>query len=148
LVDLHSPSVHSRIVKPPRPPFALDTPTFSFPALATLTGRAPLGGAREAAIVAFAAARLAEEVRAGGLSVEERQARAAAARRWLSSLSLPEPLKRAFNDLAGATERDGLGTSAQLRRVMEVTGSTLDGPARAEMERLAKELESQMIGRS
>jgi hypothetical protein len=135
-------------VKPPRPPFALDTPSFSFPALATLAGRAPLGGAREVAIVAFAAAKLAEEVKAGGLSVEERRARAAGARRWLSSLSLTEAVKRAFIELAEATEGDGHGTAARLRRVIEVTGAPLDAPARAELERLAKELDAQTVGRS
>lgn len=100
------------------------------------------------AIVAFAAARLAEEVKGGGLSVEERQTRASGARRWLASLSLTEPVKRAFIDLAAATETDGMGTAAQLRRVIEVTGSALDAPAKAELERLAKELDAQMVGRS
>jgi hypothetical protein len=135
-------------VKPLRPPFALDTPTFSFPALALLAGRAPLGGAREVAIVSFAAARLAEEVKTGGLSIEERRARAVGARRWLASLSLTDPVKRAFVELSEATEGEGGATATRLRRVIEVTGPLLDGPARAELERLAKDLDAQMIGRT
>src|SRR5689334_4310516 len=37
-------------VRPPRHPFALDTPTFSFKALAALAARAPIGSARDIAI--------------------------------------------------------------------------------------------------
>jgi hypothetical protein len=136
------------LVRPPRHPFALDTPAFSFTALAALAARAPLGGAREVAIATFAAARMAEEVRPDGLPADEREARAAAARRWMTALSLAEPVKRALNDLITATEGPGRGTPAALRRVIDVTGPLLDAASRSELERLAKELDAQTVGRT
>jgi hypothetical protein len=135
-------------VRPPRHPFALDTPTFAFASLAALAARAPLGGAREVALAAFATARMANEVRPDGLTAEERQARGAAARRWLSTLSLGDPARKAFSELAAATERDGPATAVALRHVIDVTGSQLDAPSRADLERLAKELEAQTVGRT
>jgi hypothetical protein len=135
-------------VRPPRHPFALDTPAFSFTALAALAARAPIGAARDTAIIAFATARLAEEVRPGGLAVEERQLRAAGARRWMATLSVAEPTRRAFLELTSATEQDGPATAAALRRVIEVTGPLLDGGSRGELERLARELDAQMVGRT
>lgn len=136
------------IVRPPKHPYALDTPTFSFASLAALAARAPLGGVREIAIATFAAARMAEELRPDGLSAEDRQTRAAAARRWMSTLSLSEPVRRALHELLAATERDGPATAAALRRVIEVTGTSLDAPSRSEMERLARELDAQTVGRT
>jgi hypothetical protein len=135
-------------VRPPRHPFALDIPTFSFPALAALAGRAPIGSARDIAIVAFATARMAEETRPGGLSAEDRQARAAGARKWMATLSMTEPVRRAFQDLIDATERDGAAAAAALGRVMDVTGPQLDPASRSELERLAKDLEAQMVVRT
>ena len=135
-------------MRPPRHPFALDTPTFSFPALAVLAGRAPIGSARDIAIVAFATARMAEEVRAGGLPADERQARAAGARKWMATLSLAEPVRRAFTDLIAATEQDGATVAAALRRVIEVTGAQLDPASRSELDRLAKDVEAQTVVRT
>jgi hypothetical protein len=135
-------------VRPPRHPFALDTPTFAFASLAALAARAPLGGAREVALAAFATARMASEVRTDGLTIEERQARSAAARRWLATLSLNDPARKAFSELAAATEGDGPATAAALRHVIEVTGAHLDAASRSDLERLAKELDAQTVGRT
>jgi hypothetical protein len=135
-------------VRPPRHPFALDTPAFSFTALAALAAKAPIGAARDTAIIAFATARLAEEVGPAGLTLEERQARAAGARRWMSTLSVAEPIRKAFLDLTAATEQDGAATAAAIRRVMEVTGPLLDAGARSELERLAREVDAQTVGRT
>lgn len=140
-------SIHSG-VRPPRHPFALDTPTFAFPSLAALAARAPLGGAREVAIAAFTAARMAEEVGPGGLPAAERRARAAAARRWISTLSISEPIRRAVLALFEATEQDGPGTPAAIRHVIEITGAQLDAPSRSELERLARELDAQAVART
>ena len=141
------PDVHSG-VRPPRHPFALDTPTFAFASLAALASRAPLGGAREVAIVAFTAARMADDVRTGGFSADERRARAAGAKRWMGTLSLAEPVRKSFLDLIGATEQDGATTAAALRRVIEVTGAQLDALSRADLERLARDLEAQTVART
>lgn len=135
-------------MRPPRHPFALDTPTFSFKALAALAARAPIGSARDIAIVAFTSARMAEDVRPGGLPADERQVRAAAARKWITTISLAEPVRRAFLDLIGATEQDGPATAVALRRVIEVTGPQLDPAGRSELERLAKDVEAQTVART
>jgi hypothetical protein len=135
-------------VRPPRHPFALDTSTFSFKALAALASRAPIGSARDIAIVAFTTARMAEEVRPDGLPLEDRQVRAAAARKWLVTISLPEAVRRVFLDLISATEQDGPATAAALRRVIEVTGAQLDPAGRSELERLVRDLEAQTVGRT
>jgi hypothetical protein len=133
-------------VRPPRHPFALDTPTFPFRGLAALAARAPIGGARDVAVAAFTTARMADEVRPGGFSPEERQARAANTRRWITTLTLPEPARRVFLELISATEQDGPATAAALRRVIEVTGLQLDAASRGELERLARDVESQIVG--
>jgi hypothetical protein len=135
-------------MRPPRHPFALDTPTFTFTALAALAGRAPIGGARDVAIVAFATARMADEVRPGGLSADERQARAASARKWIATLALPEPVRKAFGELISATEQDGPATAEALRRVIEITGPQLDPASRSELDRLAREVEAQTVART
>ena len=135
-------------MRPPRHPFALDTPTLSFTALAALAARAPIGAARDVAIVAFTTARLADELRPGGLALEERQARAAAARKWLGTLSLGEPVRKAFQDLVSATEQDAGATAAAVRRVIEVTAPHLDPASRSELDRLAKDLEAQTVVRT
>src|SRR3954453_19876564 len=43
------------------PPYALPTPVFRFRHLASLAGRAPIGGAREVALACFVAARLVSD---------------------------------------------------------------------------------------
>lgn len=135
-------------VRPPRHPFALDSATFSFKALAALASRAPIGSSRDIAIVAFTTARMADEVRPDGLALEDRQIRAAAARKWLATISLPEPVRKVFLDLISATEQDGPAAAAALRRVIEVTGPQLDPAGRAELERLARDVEAQTVGRT
>ena len=97
---------------------------------------------------AFATARMAEEVRPAGLTAEERQARAAGARRWIATLALGEPLRKAFLDLIAATEQDGPATAAALRHVIEVTGAQLDPASRSELERLARDVDAQTVGRT
>lgn len=135
-------------MRPPRHPFALDTPAFSFKALAALAARAPIGSARDVAIVAFTTARMADEVRPGGLAADERQARAAAARKWITTLALTEPVRRAFVDLIATTEQDGPAAAAALRHVIEVTAPQLDPGGRTELERLARDLDAQTVGRT
>jgi hypothetical protein len=97
------------------------------------------------AIATFAAARMAEEVRAGGLPAEDREARASAGRKWMSTLALSEPIRKSILDLMGATERDAAATAAALRRVIEVTGTALDALSRSDLERLARELDAQTV---
>jgi hypothetical protein len=91
---------------------------------------------------------MADEVRPGGLSADERQARAAGARKWIATLALPEPVRKAFAELISATEQNGIATAGALRRVIEITGPQLDPPSRAELDRLAREIEAQMVART
>jgi hypothetical protein len=60
-------------------------------------------------------------------------------------MALPEPARRVFLELIGATEREASDAVAALRKVMDVTAATLDGGARSDLERLARELEAQPI---
>src|SRR4029079_17416197 len=78
----------------------------------------------------------------------ERQARAAAARKWITTIALGEPVRRAFLDLISATELDGEATAAALRHVIEVTGPQLDPGGRSELERLARDVEAQTGART
>jgi hypothetical protein len=135
-------------VRPPRQPYALDTPEFTFAAIAMLASRAALGGARETALAAFVTARLADGLRAGTLSAETRRARAAGARKWLATISISEPARLVFAELIDATEVDAAAAAVALRRVIEVTAGVLDGPARQDLERLAGELTPQAVGGS
>jgi hypothetical protein len=137
------------VVRPQRQPYALDTPRFAFVATATFAAKASLGGPREIGLATYVTARMAEDtLGARLLPVEARRARAANARRWLSTLVIVEPTRRAFIDLVAATEADAPQVAPGVRRVMEVTAGVLDSASRAELERLARDLESQLIGRT
>ena len=86
---------HICFVPHPLPPYALTAQSFPFPHLASLSGRAPIGGAREVALACFVAARLAadcmdEPLESGGLA---RSARATGAKGWLGTLALPAPVR-------------------------------------------------------
>ena len=138
-----------RSVRPPRQPYALDTPGFAFAAIATFAARAPLGGPREIALAAFVTARLADDVAPRARrSPPRRRGPRGSARRWLTTLAIAEPIRKAFVDLATATETDAPTTAAALRRVIEVTASVLDLPSRSDLERLARELDSQAVART
>lgn len=123
------------------PPYALDLTSFRFPALAALAGRAPLGGAREAALAALLLARLAAAATpvAGGvvLDAELRRARATLARQWLSGVSLPASARGAVGKALDATAG---GAAQPLRQAMEAALASLapllDAPARAELQQL------------
>lgn len=138
------PATYIPIVRPSRPPFALDVPGFPFPSLAKLAGRAPLGGPREIALAAFVCARLSDPDINRALSVDGRRARAAGAKRWLGTLAIAEPMKSAFSELIASVD-GGSGTTAAVRRVIEVTGSILDAGSRAELDLLVRRLETQPI---
>jgi len=82
------------------------------------------------------------------LPAAARRSRAATARRWLATLVIAEPVRRAFVDLAAATETDAQATAVAVRRVIGVTAAVLDAPCLAELERLARDLESQTAART
>jgi hypothetical protein len=135
-------------VRPPRQPYALEVPAFSFASLATLAPRLPIGGGRELVLAIFAVVRLADDMRSAEMDVGVRRERAANARKWLGTLALPEPQKRALAELATASEGNPLGAAAAVRRVAETAGPLLDQPSRSDLERLARELEAQTVART
>jgi hypothetical protein len=125
-----------------KPPYALASTSFRFGALASLAGRAPLGGQREVALAVYVAARLADDVLPErGLSHEARVERAAGARHWVSMLALPTPLVRAslmkLFDASAGTRAD---VAEALGNVITVTALYLEPASRGELDQLAKAL--------
>ena len=124
------------------PPFSLAAPTFRFRALVSLAGRAPLGGEREMALASLMAARLADGVAlAAPLSLPARASRAAGARLWCSTLTLPAaariPLARVV-DASEAGERGQM--AATLASFAAIAGSLLDAASRSELADLVAAL--------
>ena len=120
------------------PPYALATTAFRFAALAALAGRAPLGGQREVALAAYMAARLAQDVLPErGVPQTSRAERAAGAKNWLATLSLPAAVRPALSRARRtrpATDRTS--TADALRAVAAATATFLDSRARSELDRL------------
>lgn len=125
-----------------QPPYALEPTPFRFPALASLAGRAPIGGEREVALATYLAARLAHDAHADrGLTTEIRAERAASAKTWLSTLSLPASTRSALAGLMDASGTDGNGLATAVRAVITATTNRLDRASRSELERLAESFE-------
>ena len=125
-----------------QPPYALASTPFRFPALASLAGRAPLGGDREVALATYLAARPAHDALADrGLSQPVRAERAVSAKSWLATLSLPASIRPALARLVEASGADANGIGAALRSVISATSSRLDPAARSELNRLAESFE-------
>lgn len=127
---------------PASPPYSLATPSFRFPALAALAGRAPLGGDRELVLACLMSMRLAAgALGPSALPVVVRVERSANARTWLAALALPAPARTPFTKLADAAagEDDGLVRST-LQRVISACTPVLDGASRQEVERFAASL--------
>lgn len=125
----------------PNPPYAVPTTSFRFAALATLAGKAPLGGRREVALAVYLAARLADDtLPERGISAEPRAERAAHAKSWLSSIAVPAPVRNAVAKLIDATTDGAAAAAAALPAVATAAGSYLDPGGRAELERLTGQL--------
>jgi hypothetical protein len=125
------------------PPYALSTPVFPFPHLASLAGRAPIGGAREVALACFVAARLAADCLSERRDLPEpaRAARSAGARGWLGTLALPAavraPLLRCVE-----TTADGSTTTIgdEIAQVALAGAAYLDPGSLTELDLLAAAL--------
>ncbi len=125
----------------PNPPYAVPATSFRFAALATLAGKAPLGGRREVALAVYLAARLADDtLPERAVSPEARKERAAHAKSWLSSMALTAPVRSALARLIEATASGPGPTAAALPAAITATGSHLDASARAELDRLTATL--------
>jgi hypothetical protein len=120
-------------------PYALSSPAFRFRALASLAGRAPLGGAREVALAAYLVARLVDDcLPEKVLPLTSRVERSAAAKGWLASMALPGPVRGTLTKLVEATAGDLSDVSPTLATVIAVTTAFLDIAARTELDRLAQ----------
>jgi hypothetical protein len=129
------------------PPYALSTPTFPFPHLASLAGRAPIGGSREVALACFVAARLAADCVVGAPELDDpgRLARSAGARGWLGTLALPPALRtillRCLESTAEAASASSrVVISRELTELASAGAGYLDGGSRSELESLASSL--------
>jgi len=128
------------------PPFALAPTSFRFPALATLAGRAALGGHREVALAVYLGARLAHDtLPERGLPQPLRATRTANARTWLSNLALPQPIRPALARLVDASAGSPASAAEAVRAVIAVTADFLDQHARLELDRLAASLDAQAL---
>ena len=124
------------------PPYSLAAPSFRFRALASLAGRAPLGGEREMALAALMAARLADAALLPvPLSGAARANRAAGARVWCSTLTLPAaariPLGRVV-DTSENGERSHIADA--LAAFAAIAGPLLDSASRSELAELVASL--------
>ena len=123
------------------PPYALAPTNFRFPALASLAGRAPLGGQREVVLAAYVAARLAHDTLAErGLSTEMRADRAAHARTWLATLALPAAARAALQRSIDASAADPRAVAETVGGVVKAIDNYLDPPSRLELAQLVSVL--------
>ncbi len=124
------------------PPYSLAAPSFRFRALASLAGRAPLGGEREMALASLMAARLADALLlAIPLSASARTSRAAGARVWCSTLTLPAAARIPLARVVDASENgDRPHIAAALAAFTAIAGPVLDAAARAELSELVTSL--------
>jgi hypothetical protein len=127
------------------PPYALQAPAFRFRHLATLAGRAPIGGAREVALACFVAARLVSDCCDPSLAMDEptRAARCAGAKAWLGTVAIPAPVRTPVSRCA---EASAVGEPAAMARLISnlatAAAAFLDAASRAELDALAARLAS------
>jgi hypothetical protein len=125
----------------PRAPYSLEPCTFTFPALASLAGRAPLGGPRELALACFLASRIVRDALFASdvLSVDQLQHRVLSAKHWLGSVAIQAPARSALSKLFETSSMGDRGAiRASFEAVMTVTANQLDQGARLELVRLAQ----------
>jgi hypothetical protein len=125
------------------PPYALEAPIFRFRNLATLAGRAPIGGAREVALACFVAARLVHDCCDPTLDLDEvsRGARCNAAKGWLGTIAIPAPVRTPVAKLADASANGHPEAMAPLVNALARAADTfLDPASRAELDALAARL--------
>jgi hypothetical protein len=124
------------------PPFSLAAPVFRYRAIAALAGRAALGVDREIALATLMAARIADgALGADPLTDASRASRAAGARVWFSTLTLPAATRVPIARLVDASE------SGDRSRLIEafhgfagIAAPMLDTPSRAELSDLMSAL--------
>jgi len=106
--------------------------------LASLAGRAPLGGQREVVLAAYVIARLAHDTLAErGVSQETRTDRAGHARTWLATLALPAPALAALQRSIEASTAAPRAAADAISGVIKAIDGFLDPASRLELGQLA-----------
>ena len=136
------PRFDSVIVQQPR--YALVTPRFRFRALAACAGRASIGGDREIAMACLVGGRLASALLPPySIATADLKARSTAAKHWLSSLSLPAPVRSALTHLADAVAVGNRKTaSTALSHLVMVAQRSIDEASASELIGVARGLET------
>lgn len=125
------------------PPYALAAPVFRFRHLANLAGRAPIGGVREVALACFVAARLAAECVLAPEDAAGRAGRAAGAKAWLGTLSLPAAVRIPAVRCADASAAASAAVAGkEVAGLAAAAAVFLDSQSRAELEALATLLQA------
>ena len=125
-----------------QPPYALTPPAFRFGALASLAGRAALGGRREIALAVYLAARLAQDVLPDReIPQAARAERAGHAKQWLASLALPASVRQSLVDLIEASGKERADVVRGLRATVASAAESLDRNSRAELVELLAALD-------
>ena len=126
---------------PTPPPYALSTPLFRFRALASLAGRAALGGPREVALATYLVARLVDDcLPEKELPAAARAERSASARGWLANVALPAGARTALMRVADATGGNASDITGALTSLLNGIDGYLDPPSRIELARLERAL--------
>jgi hypothetical protein len=128
-------------VSPPRAPYSLEPNAFSFPALANLAGRAPLGGPRELALACLLVCRIVRDtvLTPDMMAPEQLAHRVAMAKNWLGTAAIQAQTKGALTRIIdAAARRDTTALRNALDAVTAVTANHLDQGARLELGRLAQ----------
>jgi hypothetical protein len=109
--------------------------------MASMAGRAPLGGPRELALGCFLVARIVRDTAAApnGLTPDQIHFRVQGAKQWLGAAAIPAAARNSLARLVEASAtRDRTTVLGALEVVMTVTANQLDQGARLELERLAQ----------
>jgi len=125
-----------------QPRFSLATPRFRFRALAACAGRAPIGGDREVAMACLVGARMASSMLPPfSISSTDSKLRSAAAKQWLSSLSLPVTVRTALTRLAETVSSgDRAATGDALSKLTGAAAHQIDEASATELRALVTDL--------
>src|SRR6266550_218671 len=131
-----------------QPRFALATPHFRFRALSAFAGRAALGGDREVALACLVVARLACGMLApNDIQAADAKSRSAAAKQWLSGLSLPSSIRIPLTHVADAVATGNpTTTSTALERMLVAVSRNIDEASASEVRAIVAELSPTATG--
>jgi hypothetical protein len=130
------------------PRFALTTPLFRFRALATLSGRASLGGDRETLVACLQLGRLCAGILPPyALTREQVLERTENTKQWLSSLAIPSGIRStAFGIFGALSGLDQARCAIAFADLVKAASAQLDETSRGELNTLLQELSAPAVG--